>query len=1062
MNPKTVPPDQEQRDRALSVDESFIVQAPAGSGKTTLLVQRFLNLLTTVSRPEEVLAITFTRAAAAEMKLRVLEEMEKNSPLTQAIMRHDEANNWQLRRNPHLLRIQTIDSFATELATQIPGIQSAEGMRIEENPQPLYQQAASDVLAKLFTDDASAIFISEFLSALDNNASSAERLLTIMLGKRDQWLDVATLVASTAFDDLADVQQIQRLGVIDVRQRLLDALQAKLSASDQQMILRLGKATGVEPTVEELLPTLLKKNGGIRQTVDRRQGEAFTDKPLRADTIEWLRDLEARQFAGLLHACSLLPDIEQDPSTLIAASVTLALAAAELEASMRRRRCIDFTGILMKAGQGLRDGTGPTDLALFWDYRVKHLLVDEFQDTSRSQYRFFSLLTEGWSPSSGNTFFAVGDPMQSIYRFRDADVSIFSQCWAQGLPNVALEPIQLKANFRSSASLVDWNNALFTTLFPATSLPELGAIAFSPALAQLPDDETDRGKQLRSFANEEEEAEAITCHIAELIRERTPDSSENIGILCRARTHLPVLLKALKQANIRYTSTEIDPLEGEPIVRDLLSLHKALLRPDDRLAWFALLRSPVVGLTLQQLEIFAPHTDVFAFATEQKSSSPALERFVEAIDWAKPRLYELPICEIVEGCWMRLGGVDAYEAASLTHAIRWFELLEAMADDALNPDLVVTKTAKLYAQDASDSSVQVMTIHKSKGLEFAHVILPNLGKAPPPEETDLLLWQPTERGLLIGIKQDSTHDWLAHGEKNRAENESKRLLYVACTRAAKSLWMSTSKITDKHKGLASYLAKHDTPNPQLAETIDKASDTRLPTAAQAQLIHLPSDYRWSPPADIRASTILDAAKNQADLPDAEDKTQDDRSNRYNLSLGNLVHRALAYIGDQNRLGWPINQSTIKTNIERWLPDLDAYPDQYDDVTKAALAHVERTMEDSTGRWALLAHDFGRFEWPVNHLVADQSKRLVIDRLFVSQNYWWIIDFKTSAPDHGTPLPDFFQQETLRYSAQLEQYAHVLRSLLAERPTSVCDLWAQHLPVKTALYFTSMGHLEELS
>ena len=200
----------------------------------------------------------------------------------------------------------------------------------------------------------------------------------------------------------------------------------------------------------------------------------------------------------------MLPDLGEDSTTIVATGVTLALAAAELETLLQRRQTIDFTGMLMRASQGLRDDDGPTDLALYWDYKIKHLLVDEFQDTSRSQYKFFCLLTEGWSVEEGHTFFAVGDPMQSIYRFRDADVSIFSQCWEDGLPNVRLQPIRLQANFRSSRALVEWNNDLFERLFPQSALPKLGAIPFSAALAQKPNPQgTDAATavQLHGFAS---------------------------------------------------------------------------------------------------------------------------------------------------------------------------------------------------------------------------------------------------------------------------------------------------------------------------------------------------------------------------------------------------------------------------------------------------------------------------------------------------------------------------------------------------------------------------------
>jgi ATP-dependent helicase/nuclease subunit A len=139
---------------------------------------------------------------------------------------------------------------------------------------------------------------------------------------------------------------------------------------------------------------------------------------------------------------------------------------------------------------------------------------------------------------------------------------------------------------------------------------------------------------------------------------------------------------------------------------------------------------------------------------------PALQRFVSAWSWAQQRLFELPVCEIVEGCWMRMGGVDAYPKADLDHAQAWFDLLEAQQDRGWNPDLVLEKTADLYAQDPSQARVKVMTIHKSKGLEFTHVVLPNLGRRGRADDKDLLLWRPTTSGLLVGVRDDEVYEWL--------------------------------------------------------------------------------------------------------------------------------------------------------------------------------------------------------------------------------------------------------------------------------------------------------------
>lgn len=1072
MKVRQAPPDQGERERALAPDQSFIVQAPAGSGKTSLLVQRYLHLLAHVKRPEEILAITFTRAAAMEMKQRVLDALQEDNALIRTIRTQDQINNWQLGRNPHLLKIQTIDSFATELATQIPGEQSAEGMRIEDKPETLYQRAARDVLGQLFSEESSHIYVGEFLAALDNNADSAERLLTIMLGKRDQWLDVARLITSLALQDSSALEDTLDRAIQDLRTVLLTPLAQKLSHSDHTMIQRLAEATEHEPDIESLLPMILTQKGTVRKTVDRRQHIAFTDKPLKADTVAWLKDLDDRNLAGALHACSLLPRELDNPSTLIATGVTLALAAAELENLLQNRRCLDFTGMLIRATQGLRDDQGPTDLALYWDYRIKHLLIDEFQDTSRSQYDFFALLTEGWAPNDGNTFFAVGDPMQSIYRFRDADVSIFSRCWEHGFPNVPLEPLQLSANFRSVKPLVDWNNTLFSNLFPKSSLPELGAIRFSPAVAQrdeATDTAPDRGLHvtavvLKSFIDEQHEAAAIAQHIVELTADLAEDDDTSIGILCRARGHLPVLLQALKRAGIAFTSTDIDSLAEEPIVRDLLSLHRSLLHPSEPLSWFSVLRSPMVGLTLEQLEAFAGSPDIFQIAEQHAQSEPALARLTQAYAWAQQRLYELPICEVIEGCWMRLGGADAYPEASLSHAQRWFDLLESMAENALDPDALLSKTADLYAQDASHSRVQVMTIHKSKGLEFSHVILPNMGRRPRTQETDLLLWRPTENGLLIGIKQDPVHQWLAFEEKSRNENEIKRLLYVACTRAELSLWLSSATQDERPAGLAKYLPPMDAVGP--SEHIEPATTSphknTVAVDRQGQLIHLPREYRWEHPAMTAAAGGADTGLKGADTANeavADTPEADDRSNRFNLSLGNLVHLALAQIGDGLRLQKPFEQHLLEGAMQQWLPTLDAAPDQWPEVMTTALAHVARALDDPDGSWLLEPHRHGRFEWPVTTVINSTPKRFVIDRLFVSDDSWWIVDFKTSAPATGITTEHFVAEETQRYRGQLVQYKTVLEALIREQPEYLGGASIPNLPIKTALYFTALPKLE---
>ena len=133
--------------------------------------------------------------------------------------------------------------------------------------------------------------------------------------------------------------------------------------------------------------------------------------------------------------------------------------------------------------RALGDLHGPTDLALALDYRIRHLLIDEFQDTSISQYELIEKLTSGWEPGDGRSMLAVGDPMQSIYRFREAEVGLFLRARAAGIGNVTLQRVTLSANFRSQRGIVDWVNDTFSQVMPTRENITLGAVSYTKSIA---------------------------------------------------------------------------------------------------------------------------------------------------------------------------------------------------------------------------------------------------------------------------------------------------------------------------------------------------------------------------------------------------------------------------------------------------------------------------------------------------------------------------------------------------------------------------------------------------
>src|SRR5688572_11878813 len=362
--------DQAARDAALDPRRSFIVQAPAGSGKTELLVQRYIALLETVQKPEEIVAITFTIKAAAEMRERVL----KNIPNAGEIA--------------HRLRIQTIDAFCASLTRQMPVV-SGFGAQpgIVEDAEEHYRDAAQRILEELSPPAC------RLLLHLDNNVETATSLIATMLAKRDQWL--------------------RRTGLAPTREDLERSLR-----SERERILARAREHNPKASIEFAAAALTQN---------------YTWR-VRGNPVAPAQQTEALRAA--LEALLRMPGeryTDEQWETLGAILELLPRAAAQLKVVFAERGETDFTEIAQGAVRALGTPDNPTDLLLALDTTIKHILVDEFQDTSYSQFELLERLTSGWERGDGRTLFLVGDPMQSIYRFREAKVALFLQAWEHGL-----------------------------------------------------------------------------------------------------------------------------------------------------------------------------------------------------------------------------------------------------------------------------------------------------------------------------------------------------------------------------------------------------------------------------------------------------------------------------------------------------------------------------------------------------------------------------------------------------------------------------------------------------
>lgn len=1101
--------DATQRARALALDTSFIVQAPAGSGKTELLSQRYLNLLSVVDHPEEIYAITFTRKAAAEMRNRVLSALDMAAgpepaqphrrltwKLARAALLQDERKGWRISANPNRLRIQTFDSLSHGLARQMPLLSELGAPpATTENAEPHYREAARTTLRQL-EDPQLGPHIERLLVHLDNRQGLLEDLLCNMLGRRDQWLWLA--VASpdgTEVDNALEdavcghLQQLQQQCPSTWLHRLMqvarhaagniDASAGKLDDGIGAWCERAqvpGGSWADLPAWRGLARLLLTTQGSLRKSWDSRIGflkpsetgiaaeQKRQRQQAKAEIAELTAELidQAELIEGWKGVLSLpLQGLDAQQQVVLRSLFQVLLhAVGELQLVFRDSGEVDFSEIQMRAQRALGDPDHPTDLALTLDYRLRHLLVDEFQDTSISQYRLIETLSAGWHGKDGRTLFLVGDPMQSIYRFREAEVGNFLAARERGIGQLSLEPITLQVNFRSTADIVGWVNRSFGRILPQRADISRGAVPYESALAY--DDSVDAAAvQIHPFAERDDAAEAQ--RVVALIRQALDASAEGqIAVLARARSHLHPIALALKTAGLGFQAVEVDPLGQQAVVQDLHHLTRALLHPADRLAWLVVLRAPWLGLDIDDLLAIS---ETSARCIPARLRDPQLrdslsndgqrrvERLLRALDQQLPARGRRPLRQWVEAVWLRLGGLAAAGGDALTDAQAYLGLLERHEQAAGLIDFAELESAldRLYAapDGLSDGRIQLMTMHKSKGLEFDTVILPGLGRQPRSSGSELLYWlerpgSDTQRQLLMAPiraaeqRSEAISDYLRELEKDRDRLETARLLYVAATRAKRRLHLLGHVSFDK-KGKAN--RARDSLLDKLWPTVGDVFDTLQPPAQDTtveipvtplELTRLRADWR---PAEIAGEGLPHSVPRDDFAAPIDFEWASDTARH----VGTLVHRHLERIAIQGVEHWPVERVDAAASVvRRGLRNLGVVDAELDGAVEKALRALRLMLADDTGRWILAPHKEAACEWPLT-LHDETAQHYVIDRTFVDErDVRWIIDYKTGEHLDGDRAA-FLDREQERYRTQLETYGRIVRQL-------------DPRPIRLALYF----------
>ena len=1086
--------DQEQRRQALDHSQSFIVQAPAGSGKTELLIQRFLTLLGLVDQPESIVAITFTRKAAAQMRHRVIGALQNASEpapetahenftwkLAQAALARNDTFNWRLLEHPGRLRIQTIDSLCDTFVRQMPWVsRMGAPPQPEDNVAHLYRQAATETLQMLDspqTRDVVAAALSKLLSHLDNNFGTVEKLLATMLASRDQWLrhvvgnpeverlrndleDSLREVIEAALGELAAVfPERFKNETVELAQFAAGNLSRDGKSGDVLACAGLqGFPAAVVDALEQwrgLAGLFLTGRGTRRQRLTKNEGFPATDRGRTAK--ERLNAIELEDtVVERLHAVRSLPPHRFEAAQwdmLGALLVLLPIAVGQLRLVFQHEDRVDFTEIAISARISLGTDAEPTDLAFAIDCQIQHLLVDEFQDTSQSQYELLTRLVGEWQPGDGRTLFLVGDPMQSIYGFREADVGLFLRARTEGVGPVVLTPLTLSVNFRSTAGVVDWVNRALGTAFPSVENRFTGAVTYEPSVPFRTESDED-AVCVHAFLASDLDLEAE--RVLEIIGEtRTQHPDGTIAVLVRSRSHLFGIVSALRRAGERFSAVEIDALGERPVVGDLVALTRALLHPADRIAWLSLLRAPWCGLTLADLHALVDGDfnraiwDILKTGEWQARLSPdgigRLERLIPVLSDAIDRRGTLAVPRWVEGMWIAIAGPACLETRTdLEAAAAYLDLLEQsmVGLDIRDERKFAADIARLFAPsdvEAGDG-LQLLTVHKAKGLEFDTVILPGLGRRTRTDDQRLLMWLEYMSGgeprlLLapihkVGVNKDPIYDYLRKVHATKSDQESTRLLYVAATRARRRLHLlghtrlnqdgKAFKAPDPRAVLSKIWGTVEADFVEAFRGVD-GEDARFPKDAELAGIPLRRlSLDWTapaPPEDIawNAATPTDLEEVGVHRPVFEWASELQRR------VGIVVHRMLQEVQAREELA--VREDTLRVALRS--EGLDG--EKLDEALTRATVALENAVADERGRWILSGHEDDQREYTLSTVVERKVRHFVLDRTFVDDGVRWIIDYKTSTHE-GSGRDAFLDNEQTRYREQMESYARVMRAL----------------------------------
>ena len=926
MNKKKLVDEAARKKIRTALDTTLLVEAGAGSGKTHSLVDRMLSLLAS-GRAEinTFAAVTFTRKAAAELRGRFQTELEKAVLSTQDEEIHD-----RLAEALHYLEqcfIGTIHSFCAKILKERP-IEIAldpDFKELEEIENAIFRESCwHDYLIKAWLEDEGVLRSLGEIGLSPNELKDAFVALSL-------YPEVESMAGSDAEPDYAYFRTELEGFLEGVRNRVPHARPLKgfddLQRLMHRCLLRQDNLDFADPIVLMETCEAMDKSSGITQNRWPTKDEAKDFKAEFDLFKESTVDETLRQWREYRH------------------SKILDFLGPALDFYNERRLSqfkLNFQDQLMLASRLLRDNP---EVRQYFSRRFSHILVDEFQDTDPIQAEVLLYLTgtdcaeKDWQrlvPRAGSLFL-VGDPKQSIFRFRRADIDTYNLVKDQILRGGG-EVLHLTTNFRSLTSIGVWNNSVFKHIFPEKV--DKYQAGFSPLDTVREDGERMNGIYKISVPKQKWNREDVIVdidsqRIADFISHSiNGDAAEenkwkpsDFLILLRYKKNMAVYARALEQRGIPYEITGSKAFTESEEIREILNLAKALNDPDNPIYTVAALRGIFFGVSDNELYAFKQNGGRFYFLTgEDGTEEEAKDRVSQSLQklrqwWKWIRIY--PATTVLEMIFEDSGVVSFAASSEMgnSRAGNLFKLLALLRSQeregaASFSELVTFMYELVTIYDIEEMSltpggtnaVRLMNLHKAKGLEAPFVFLANpVGQRPHDPNQHIVRIGTTPRGYFqlshkVGfqwrpLSQPAQWEEKAEEEGNYSKAEEERLMYVASTRARDCLVISTyeENIGDKRAWGILDDRLQDVPELEISERGEDKEREKLKLkkgewAAAIKQIEEKQEKATVPSYGVESVTSL--TKKDKEKPEW-------RRGSYGMAWGRAVHKMLEIVGKWN-------------------------------------------------------------------------------------------------------------------------------------------------------------------